>query len=173
MGYIDIISAVSCAHHSTNKAGCLSPRAHTLTYTIRQGLEVSLESIKLLQYPVKWLHLVYEGILQGERGLQCEIGYLEAAAAAAGRKSLLSAHRWVPSGVRISKEATRSDTRPVEQRREMTRHKLQRGFVRHKRGFHSALATIQLLLCSSQSVQGLIVGPVRFTHIFYGNIHPD
>ena len=76
-------------------------------------------------------------ILLGERELQCEIGYFEAAAAAAaaaGRKSLLSAQRWVPSGVRISKEAPRSHTRPAERRREMTRHKLQRGFLFETRG---------------------------------------
>lgn len=139
MGYVDIIIAVSCAYQSTNNPGSLSTGAHALVLAIRQGLEVSLESTKLLQRPA--VALLYRalkrgGILQGERELQCEIGYFEAAAAAAaaGRKSLLSAQRWVPSGVRFSKEAPRSHTRPAEQRREMTRHELQRGFLFETRG---------------------------------------
>lgn len=34
------------------------------------------------------------------------------------------------------------------------------------RGFHSAVATIQFLLCLCRDAQGRIAGPVRFTHVF-------
>lgn len=51
MGYVDIIIAVSCAYRSTNNPGSLSTGAHALVLAIRQGLEVSLQSTKLLQRP--------------------------------------------------------------------------------------------------------------------------
>lgn len=113
-----------------------------------------------------------KGILRGEPELQCQIGYIEAAAASAGKKSLLSAQRWVgyPLGCGHQKK------QPGQ-----THARWNRDVWWQDRSYKEVLFgtkgdfILRYRQYSSRSavLQGLIAGAVRFTHIFAWNNHPD
>lgn len=100
-----------------------------------------LEVLKLLQYPVTSLHLVWEkGGIGSEKAATVWNRIFGSSSGSSirrrrkGRRERSAQRRWAPTEVRIPEPATHAPCC----REEMTRPKLQRRFVRHNRRFLSS-----------------------------------